>query len=585
MIEKKWILKETANENLITKLTNELKVERITANLLINKGIETKEEAMKFLGIKKKHIYDPFLMKGVKVALQILKEAISEDKKILLYGDYDVDGTTSVSLMYLFLQNKAKYINYYIPNRYKEGYGLSDQGIEFAIENKVNLLITLDCGITATRLIKKAEDSGISVIVIDHHTPAEILPEASSIINPKQKDCNYPFKELSACGVAFKFLQAFAYKNDELKKELWEFIDIVAVSTACDIVPMIDENRVLTHYGLEKLNKNPSLGLKEIISMVGLSNARINVSSCVFRIGPKINAAGRIDDAKKSVQLLCSEDKETRHQLAKQIMRLNEKRQRLDGKTVVEAAKMIAESEQLQNAKSTVLYNENWDKGIVGIVASRLIENHYYRPTIIFASSSAEDELISASARSVENFNLYDAIAKCQDLIENFGGHKYAAGLTIKKTNLKAFQKKFEEVVSNSIKEEDLIPKIPIDAKLELKEVSDKLYRELQRLEPFGPQNMTPVFVSKSVNDSGWGKHVGKENEHLKLSITSNQTNEKFSAIAFGFGDFYKKINQKQKFDICYSLEENYFNGKSSLQFAVKDIRLMVESTPRSLKM
>ncbi|RLD56948.1 MAG: single-stranded-DNA-specific exonuclease RecJ, partial [Bacteroidetes bacterium] len=528
------------------------------------------EDAKQFFRPDLSQLHNPFLMKDMEMAVGRLEIAIKNNEKILVYGDYDVDGTTAVATVYSFFKKIHSNIDYYIPDRYTEGYGISYKGIDYAVDNNVSLIIALDCGIKAVEKVDYANEKNVDFIICDHHTPGDMLPEAVAVLDPKRSDCEYPFKELSGCGVGFKLIQAFAERNKISDEKVFSLLDMVAVSIASDIVSITGENRVLAHYGLKKLNSNPQIGLKSIIKIAGLEKKEILISDIVFKIGPRINAAGRIDTGAKSVELLIADDMKKANNISNDINDDNNTRKDFDKTITQNALKIIEESEELRNRKTTVLYSPKWHKGVIGIVASRLIET-YYRPTIVLTQSN---ELITGSARSVQGFDLYKAIEACKDLLVSFGGHKFAAGLSLKPENLKAFQEKFEQVVAQQIEPNQLIPKINVDAKIKFDDITPKLYRILKQFRPFGPGNMSPVFASEEVYDNGNGKKVGKNNEHLKLSLLEKDNNKKIiQGIAFRQADCYNIIKDKKMFSICYTIEENNFNGNTTLQLKVKDIR------------
>ena len=562
-----WFYKYQGNEEKVKKLSKSLNISIPNAQLLVQRGIETFDEAKTFFRPQLDNLYDPFLMKDMQTAVDRLSKAINNKESILIYGDYDVDGTTSVALVYSFLKKYHSHIDFYIPNRDNEGYGISYKGIDYAKEKNQTLIIALDCGIKAVDKIDYANQHNIDFIICDHHLPAKKLPNACAILNSKQKDCNYPDKNLSGCGVGFKFMQAFAQQNNISKKELFSFLDLVAISIASDIVPIIGENRILAYYGLQKLNSQASIGLQSLIQIAQLENKEITISDIVFKIGPRINAAGRIKTAKSSVQLLIEQDYTKAKEYANAINTTNTERQQLD-KTITEEALQIIKKDPLYSQKkSTIVYAPNWHKGVVGIVASRLIE-HHYRPTIVL---SKNNNLLTGSARSVDKFNIYEALDACSDLIENYGGHQYAAGLSLKEENLDAFIQKFEEYVETHITNNLLIPKIEIDLDIKLSEINNKFYNIIKQMAPFGPENMAPVFSTKKVRDNGKSKVVGKDLSHLKIAI-KDQENNQLEGIAFKMGAYYPMISEKT-FDICYSLSINEFRNVKKLQMEVKDIR------------
>ena len=552
-------------QNLDTKqvkqLAEELGVNEIVAHLLVLRGITNYEDAKKFFRPQISHLHNPFLMKGMQDAVDRIELALKKGEKILIYGDYDVDGTTSVSMMFCFLSRFTDKIGYYIPDRYDEGYGISFKGIDFAQTEEYSLIIALDCGIRAVKQIEYASVKEIDFIICDHHTPGVNIPRAISILNPKQEDCNYPFKELSGCGVGFKLIQAISEQRDIDFNEIGEYLDLLAVSIGADIVEMRDENRVLAFFGMKIINQSPRSGLKALIEKSGKTGV-LSISDVVFGIAPRINAAGRIDHGKRAVQILVESNLDKARELSEGIENHNIERKELDQNITKEALEMIDE-----NKKSTVVYSKSWHKGVVGIVASRLIEKHY-KPTIVLSEKDGE---LTGSARSVKGFNLYDALLKCEHLLEKFGGHKYAAGLTVKKQNLDSFIKEFEKVVAATITKDQLVAEIEVDMQIELDEVNDKLYRIIKQFAPFGPMNRTPNFITKLVTDSGKGRKVGEDKTHLRLTL--NNSNKDLVSIGFGMGQDFDKITENKPFDICYSIDENTWKGQTSLQLRLKGIK------------
>ena len=564
-----WNIKPSANPENVMILCNELKIDRVIAELLMQRGICTFDEAKAFFRPQLADLHDPFLMKDMDKAVDRLLSAIQNGEKIMIYGDYDVDGTTSVALVYSFLRKYYQNLEFYIPDRYKEGYGVSIKGIDEAANDGVSLIIALDCGIKSVEKIGRAKELGIDFIICDHHTPGEKLPETVACLDPKRADCQYPDKNLSGCGVGFKLMQAFCRKMNIDEENLYEHLDLVAVSIASDIVPIIGENRVLAYYGLKKLNSSPRVGLQSIIRVANMEDKEFLISDIVFKIGPRINAAGRIESGRDAVELLVSEDESAASEISANINACNETRKDLDRNITLEALDKIANSEESQNRKTTVLFDPEWHKGVIGIVASRLTET-YYRPTIILTESKG---FATGSARSVEGFDLYKAIDTCSDLLENFGGHIYAAGLTLKLENLPSFIKRFEEVVNETILPDQLIPKIDIDAEIELGDITPKLYRILKQFMPFGPGNMKPVFVTRNVIDYGTSKLVGKDKSHLKLEIIDEHSSSIVQGIGFAMGEHIKRIKKGEPFDVCYTIEENDYNGKTTIQIMVRDIK------------
>ncbi len=556
---KNWIIKD-ADKDIINELSQTLNVSEIIAHLLTLRGIQNFEQAKKFFRPKLSDLHDPFLMKNMNSAIKRIEHAIVNKEKILVYGDYDVDGTTSVSMMFNFLKKQTVDVDYYIPCRYKEGYGISLNGIDYAHKNNFSLIIALDCGIRANKQIEYANTKQIDFIICDHHTPSHKIPSAYSILNPKQTDCQYPYKHLSGCGVGFKLIQAFCiYKNLPLD-EAYAFLDLVTVSIGADIVPINGENRVLAFYGMQKINSNPSIGVKTLTKV--LKSKHIKMSDVIFGIAPRINAAGRIDHAKKAVDLLVEKDFNRANLILNEIEKNNDTRKEIEKKITEDA---VSKVDNLK--KSIVVYSNKWHKGVVGIVASRIVEK-FYKPTIVLVE---QDGMLVGSARSVNKFDVYEAINKCSHLLEKFGGHKYAAGLSIKKEKIKLFISAFENAVSQMIKPEHLYPNLYIDMQIKTTEINHKLYRIIQQFAPFGPTNMNPVFVSKKVIDSGDAKQVGEDKAHLKLNILDSH--QSIPAIAFGLGSKYDKTINKNEIDICYSISENEWNGNKQLQLLIKDIK------------
>lgn len=570
-MEKRWNINSSADETIVNRLAEELKIEKVLSNLLVQRDIKTYEDAKKFFRPSLDDLHDPFLMKDMDIAIARLKKAILAKEKILVFGDYDVDGTTAVSLVYSFLKNLPEsegLVDYYIPDRYIEGYGISFAGIDFAKENNFSLIIALDCGIKANDKVDYANERNIDFIICDHHRPGETLPKAIAILDPKRNDCTYPFDELCGCGVGFKLVQAYAQKNNIPFEELIQYLDLTAISIASDLVPIVGENRALCYFGLEQINKNPRKGIKAILDLANIKK-EVTMNELVFTVGPRINAAGRIETGKSAVALLVSENHADAKTSGININTSNTERRALDLTITQHALSMIDENIELINRKSTVLFHSDWHKGVIGIVASRLTEK-YYRPTIILTESNGK---ATGSARSVRDFDVYDAIEACSDLLEQFGGHKYAAGLTLKLENVAAFQQKFEEVVTATIQDYMLVPEISIDAELKLSDITPKFFRILKQFEPFGPGNMSPVFMSKNLMDKGYVRIVG--NNHLKMDIQSaEKPKETFSAIAFSQAQHFDEVLRKKTFSACYAIEENEYNGKVSLQMNVKDMKM-----------
>lgn len=574
-MKKRWVINTPPEATKIEELSKKLNCHPVIANLLLQRGITSSEQAQSFFYPSLNMLHDPFLMKDMDKAVERLDRAIAQDEKILIYGDYDVDGTTAVSLLYKYLKHHCNSDNleYYIPDRYTEGYGVSIKGIDYAAENGFSLMLITDCGIKAVEKVKYANSRQVDIIICDHHTPGDTLPEAIAVLDPQRPDCPYPYKWLSGCGVSFKLVQAHSLKHNLPMSELYKLLDLLCVSIASDIVPITGENRILAYFGLQQLNSNPSLGLKTIIKISGIDK-EITINDIVFRIGPRINAAGRVESGRKSVELLTADEKCSAAGIASDINTFNDQRKKLDHDITEEAIRHINQSELEPSKKTTVLFNANWHKGVIGIVASRLTES-FYRPTIILTESNG---LATGSARSVEGFDLYYAISQCSEFLENYGGHKYAAGLTLKIENIEPFKQKFERIVRETIDDEMLTPQINIDAKIKLTDITPDLYHMLQKFAPFGPNNTIPVFMTEKVTNFIGTKRVGRNNEHLKLVIVDDTRacNDR-SGIGFGMGHLYDKANSGGFFDICYTLQENEFMGKNDIQMIVKDIRLREE--------
>lgn len=565
-MEKRWVLKEQPDKKVTSELSSDLNISMELATLLAQRNIHSFDEAKLFFRPSLNDLHDPFLMKDMEKAVNRLCEAIFGNEKILIYGDYDVDGTTSVSLVYGFLRSFTEHIEHYIPDRYTEGYGISTQGIEYARENNFNLIISLDCGIKAVDKAALANSYNIDLIICDHHLPGDILPDAFAVLDPKQKDDNYPFKELSGCGVGFKLLQGFCLQNTIPIKQLCEHLDLVAVSIASDIVPIVGENRILAYYGLKKLNQAPSKGLQSLIEISGLKG-NLSISDVVFYLGPRINAAGRLTHARESVNLLLAESEADLEEFSLNLNAKNSERKNFDKSITEEALEMIESDEKLKSAKSTVLFKNDWHKGVIGIVASRCIES-YYRPTIILTESKNK---ATGSARSVAGFDIYEAISACEDLLEQYGGHTHAAGLTMNIDRVADFQKRFEEVVAATIKPEFLIPKLDIDLEVNLDFITEKSFSIMQQMAPFGPQNLQPLFSTSGLRSNGQPR-ILKE-QHLKLSVYQENKNIAFSAIGFGMAHHCERIAAGDTFRIAYHIDENNYMGNKTLQLMIKDIK------------
>lgn len=565
-----WTIKRKADYKQISLFSKQLNnLHPSLTNLLISRDIDTFDKAKDFFRPKIENLHDPFLMKDMTIAVERLQKAIKNNEKILIYGDYDVDGTTSVSLVYSTLKNFTENISYYVPDRYSEGYGISSKGIDFADENNFDLVIALDCGIKAVDKINYANEKNVDFIICDHHTPGDKIPEAVAVLNPKQIDCQYPYKELSGCGVGFKFMQAYAEKENISTEKIFEHLDLLAISIASDIVPITGENRILEHFGLIELNKTKKEGLIALKKVAGAEDLNFAVSDVVFKLGPRINAAGRMEHAKLAVDLLIETDANNAREIAEKINTFNENRKNDQDNITVDVFDIFEKKPHLIDKKSTVVYDENWSKGIIGIVASKVIEK-YYKPTIVLTKSHGK---WTGSARSVANFNLYEAIDSCNHLLHSFGGHKFAAGLTINDENLQKFIECFEEAVKLKITEEQEEPKIEISDIIKFSNIDDRFIKILNQYAPYGPENMKPIFVTFGVVDTGFSRTIGKDEAHLKLEIKDN-SGKILSGIAFGQGHLYEIIKNKQPFDICYTIGENIFRGKKSLQLDIKDIRL-----------
>lgn len=561
----RWNLKSKPEKQKIQALQNALQVDEIIATLLLQRGIETFEEAKSFFRPTLDDLHDPYLMKDMDKAVNRIELAIQNQENILVFGDYDVDGTTAVSLMSSYLKTLSPNIATYIPDRYNEGYGISYLGIDFADDNDFSLIVALDCGIKSIQHIAYAKEKGIDFIVCDHHRPGDTLPDAVAVLDPKREDCDYPYKELCGCGVGFKLIQALAQNKGQTIEDLVPYLDLAATAIAADIVPITGENRVLAKFGLEVINSNPRPGIKALIQNV--KKKVLTISDVVFIIAPRINAAGRIKHGNYAVELLTEFDLGQAIEFASQIEVFNADRKDLDKQITKEALSQIIENKE-EERFSTVVYQDNWHKGVIGIVASRLVEN-YYRPTIVFTKSG---EKLAASARSVKDFDIYNALEACAEHLEQFGGHMYAAGMTIKEENYLAFKQAFEEVVEKTIHPDLLIPEISADLEINLADINDKLLRILKQFEPFGPENMTPLFLTKNVFDSGYPKQLGNENEHLRLFVKQEKS-EGFGAIGFGLGKKIEIVKDRKPFNLVYSIEENEWNGNMSIQLQMRDLK------------
>jgi len=567
----KWNFRTPTEEELHKRdmLSEQLDLNPVISLLLVQRGLSSVEEVNGFFKPSLSDLHDPFLMPDMDKAVKRLNRALGNKEKILIYGDYDVDGTTAVALVYKYLRPYSSTLDYYIPDRYDEGYGISYKSIDYARECGITLVISLDCGIKAIEKIEYAKTMGIDFIICDHHMPDDTLPDAVAVLDAKRKDSVYPFEHLSGCGVGFKFMQAFARSNNFPSNNLEKMLELTAVSIASDIVPILGENRILAYYGLKQLNSNPSLGLRGIIDVCGLAGKEINISDIVFKIGPRLNASGRMMNGKEAVDLLLAKDETVAREKSENINQYNDERRELDKKITDEANAIIDEIPNIEDQKAIVVYNPEWHKGVIGIVASRLTEK-YYRPAVVLTRSG---KLITGSARSISGFDIYKAIEGCRDLLENFGGHTYAAGLSMKESNLKAFTERFYKLAADEVTPDQLVPQIDIDAVLDLKEITPKFMSDMKKMSPFGPDNQKPVFCSLDVKDYGTSKLVGKELEHLKLELIDDQSKTPIHAIAFGMYQYNDYIKNMKPFNICYTIEENIYNGNTSLQLLIKDIK------------
>ena len=563
-LDTKWVQKPFEEQEVIS-LQKSLRIHPALCQILNIRGIKSFENARKFFRPTLKNLHNPFLMQDMEIAIQRINQAINYGEKILIYGDYDVDGTTAVSLVYSYFKEITDNLSYYVPNRYSEGYGISYQAIDWAKENEFSLIVCLDCGIKAVDKVGYANELGIDFVICDHHLPGDVLPPAVAVLDPKRKDCNYPFKELSGAGIGFKLVQAYNLFHRRDLKNIYCLLDLVAISIAADIVPIDGENRILAHYGLERLNNNPRPGIKQMLKLSD-NTKKLTISDIVFVIGPRINAAGRMDDARKAIKLLISQVDEKAIDRAEVLQEHNQARRQIDADITQEALSMINDNIDQANKKSTVLYQPHWHKGVIGIVASRLMQ-HFYRPTVILTSNNG---MATGSARSVNGFDIYEALKECEELIEQFGGHKYAAGLTIQTDNVPEFISKFEKVVSNNITDDQLIPEVRVDCEIKLKYLNEKFYKILKQMAPFGPANMRPVFRVNNVYDTGHSSIVGKD--HLKLNIKQADSFV-YKGIAYGLASKYSLVSSGEPFDIVFTLEENEFRNTNTLQFNVKDVK------------
>lgn len=561
----RWTLKPKPNFQKVKALASQLKVDELIATLLVQRGIETFEQARQFFRPSLDDLHNPYLMKDMDKAVARIESAIANDENILVFGDYDVDGTTAVSLVSSYLKSYYPNVATYIPDRYDEGYGISYKGIDFADDNGITLIIALDCGIKSIDHIAYANERNIDFIICDHHRPGDILPNAVAVLDPKREDCSYPYDELCGCGVGFKLIQALGENRNQTIDDLLIYLDLVATAIAADIVPMTGENRILAKFGLEVINKNPRPGIKALIQNV--KKKVLTITDVVFIIAPRINAAGRIKHGNEAVALLTEYDLDQAEIFASEIEQHNSDRKDLDKQITIEALDQIEINEETDKF-TTVVYNENWHKGVIGIVASRLIET-YYRPTIVFTKSG---DKLAASARSVKDFDIYNALEASSEHLEQFGGHMYAAGMTLKEENYQKFKNTFEKIVSETIHPDLLTPEILIDAEINLTDINERLLRLLSQFEPFGPENMTPTFMSKNLKDTGYAKQLGKEEEHLKLFVKQNGS-EGIGGIGFGLGNKLELVKNQKPFDAVYCIDENEFNGNVTVQLRLKDLK------------
>jgi len=567
--ESKWMLKERADSAKVSRLSAELGIDRVLAELLVMRGVETFEQARAFFRPSLDDLHDPFLMKDMDVAVERLRSAIVSGEHILVYGDYDVDGTTAVALVYSFIKRFSDKLDFYIPDRYDEGYGVSIKGIDWAAEHDVSLIITLDCGIKAIEKVEYARSKGIDVIICDHHLPEDELPHAVAVLDPKREDCHYPFDDLSGCGVGFKLVQAYSQRYGIPFESLIPLLDLLVMSIASDLVTMVGENRILAHYGLKQLNENPRKGILAMISLAKLEPGHLTVDDIVFKLGPRLNAAGRMESGRLSVELLTATENGQAMLIAEKINDSNNERKSVDREITQEALEMVREGRCLASQNAIIVYNPSWNKGVVGIVASRLVEA-FYKPTVVLTKSNG---FVTGSARSIAGFDLYSSIEQCADLLENFGGHVYAAGLTMKEENVKEFASRMDANVTVNLTQEMLTPVIEIDSVLNFPQITPKFLRLLKQFQPFGPGNANPIFLTEDVYDSGSGRKVGAGGLHLKLDlIQESQPYHQIAAIGFNMAGYFDHIKAGNPFDVCYSIVENYYRGNSTIQLRIKDL-------------
>ena len=565
-MEKIWKEKSAANEAIVNTLVHELNAPLVVARMLVQRGIDTPAKVKKFFNPKITDLYDPFLMKDMDKAIERIQAAVANNEGVLIFGDYDVDGTTSVALVYSFFKDKFSKIDYYIPDRYKEGYGISNQGIDYAKENNLSLIVALDCGIRSIDKVEYAKSLGIDFIICDHHLPGKDLPEAVAVLDPKRADCEYPFKELAGCGIGLKLAQAYCQVMDLDDREYLQYLDLATLSIASDIVPIVDENRVIAYYGLQIINQQPRLGIKKLIE-VSINKEELGIGDLVFYLGPRINAAGRMDDAKSAVKMLIADNDDAANEFAQELQTQNANRKVVDQQITADFQEIIEQNPKLLERKTHVFFKEDWHKGVVGIAASRAIEL-YYRPTIILTRSG---DVLAGSARSVKGFDVHAALEECSEYLLQFGGHMYAAGMTLLPENLDKFRDAFEAVGQRMLTEEDLTQKVYYDTALDVELIDDKFLNIIQKMAPFGPGNMTPVFYSDNLKDDGTGKIIGKTAEHIRLNIKRNS--DALAAVGFGLANKLDDIKKAGSFEACYQINENVFNGYRSIQLMLKDLR------------
>ena len=568
--EREWRLRDSGDPENVAQLSAELGIDPVLASLLVTRGVHTFEEARSFFRPSLSALHDPFLMKDMDLAVARLEKAVASQEKILVYGDYDVDGTTAVALVYSFIRRLTSSVDFYIPDRYDEGYGVSKKGIDWASDNGFTLIITLDCGIKAIDKVKYAEDKGIDLIICDHHLPEEEIPAAAAVLDPKREDCTYPFDDLSGCGVGFKLVQAYSQKNGLPFESLLPLLDLLVVSIASDLVTVVGENRVLAHFGLKRLNEEPRIGLQAMINLANLEQGHVTIDDIVFKIGPRINAAGRMESGRLAVELLTAETEEAAVTIGSQINDNNNERKSIDREITKAALDMVQDGTCCSSENAVIVYGPDWNKGVVGIVASRLVEA-YYKPAFVLTKSNG---FVTGSARSVRGFDLYEAISSCADLLENYGGHIYAAGLTLREENLPEFVRRIDKYVGEHISDEMATPIVDVDSEINFSQITPKFFRILKQFQPFGPGNSAPVFLTKNVYDDGNGRKVGPGGQHVKLElIQESQPYHQISAIAFNMASLFEHIRNGNPIDICYSVVENYYRGNSTIQLRIKDMR------------